>query len=32
MENIKVEWCKNSIKSVFEKIPFENGEEAQRIK
>lgn len=28
MENIKVEWCKNSIKSVFEKIPFENGEEA----
>lgn len=25
MKNIKVEWCKNFIKSVFEKIPFENG-------
>lgn len=25
MKNIKVEWCENFIKSVFEKIPFENG-------
>lgn len=25
MKEIKVEWCKNFIKSVFEKIPFENG-------
>ena len=25
MKNIKVEWCKNFIKSVFKKIPFENG-------
>lgn len=25
MKNIKVEWCKNFIFSVFEKIPFENG-------
>lgn len=25
MKNIKVEWCENFIKSIFEKIPFENG-------
>lgn len=25
MKNIKVEWCENFIKSVFQKIPFENG-------
>lgn len=25
MKNIKVEWCENFIKAVFEKIPFENG-------
>lgn len=25
MKNIKVEWCENFIKSVFAKIPFENG-------
>lgn len=25
MKNIKIEWCENFIKSVFEKIPFENG-------
>lgn len=25
MKKIKVEWCENFIKSVFEKIPFENG-------
>lgn len=25
MKNIKVEWCENFIKSVFKKIPFENG-------
>lgn len=25
MKNIKVEWCKNFIKSAFAKIPFENG-------
>ncbi len=25
MKEIKVEWCENFIKSVFEKIPFENG-------
>lgn len=25
MKNIKVEWCENFIKSVFEKIPFKNG-------
>lgn len=25
MRNVKVEWCENFIKSVFEKIPFENG-------
>ena len=24
-KEIKVEWCENFIKSVFEKIPFENG-------
>lgn len=24
-KNIKIEWCKNFIKSVFDKIPFENG-------
>lgn len=24
-KEIKVEWCKNFIKSVFDKIPFENG-------
>lgn len=24
-KEIKVEWCKYFIKSVFEKIPFENG-------
>ncbi|NSI89810.1 hypothetical protein [[Clostridium] scindens] len=26
MGNIKVEWCKNFIKSVFEKIPFDIGD------
>lgn len=25
MKKIKVEWCKNFIKSIFAKIPFENG-------
>ncbi len=25
MKNSKVEWCENFIKSVFKKIPFENG-------
>lgn len=25
MKKIKVEWCENFIKSVFKKIPFENG-------
>ena len=25
MKTVKVEWCENFIKSVFEKIPFENG-------
>ena len=25
MKTIKIEWCRNFIKSVFEKIPFENG-------
>lgn len=25
MKSIKVEWCENFIKSIFEKIPFENG-------
>ncbi len=25
MKNVKVEWCENFIKSVFEKMPFENG-------
>lgn len=25
MKQVKVEWCRNFIKSVFEKIPFENG-------
>ena len=25
MNAIKVEWCENFIKSVFAKIPFENG-------
>lgn len=25
MKDIKIEWCENFIKSVFEKIPFENG-------
>lgn len=25
MKEINVEWCKNFIKSVFERIPFENG-------
>jgi len=25
VKNIKVEWCENFIKSVFQKIPFENG-------
>lgn len=25
MKEIKTEWCENFIKSVFEKIPFENG-------
>lgn len=25
MKNIEVEWCKKFIKSVFEKIQFENG-------
>mgnify|MGYP006891719616 CR=1 FL=1 len=25
MKEIKIEWCENFIKSVFEKIPFENG-------
>lgn len=24
-KEVKVEWCKNFIKSAFEKIPFENG-------
>ena len=24
-KEIKIEWCKNFIKSVFDKIPFENG-------
>lgn len=25
MKRVKVEWCRNFIKSVFAKIPFENG-------
>ena len=25
MKVVKVEWCENFIKSVFQKIPFENG-------
>lgn len=25
MKDIKIEWCENFIKSVFKKIPFENG-------
>lgn len=25
MKQVKVEWCKEFIKSVFAKIPFENG-------
>lgn len=24
-KEVKVEWCRNFIKSAFEKIPFENG-------
>lgn len=24
MKKIKIEWCENFVKSVFEKIPFEN--------
>ena len=24
-KEVKIEWCKNFIKSVFKKIPFENG-------
>lgn len=24
-KEVKVEWCRNFIKSVFKKIPFENG-------
>lgn len=25
MKDIKIEWCEDFIKSVFENIPFENG-------
>ena len=25
MKNVKVKWCENFIKKVFERIPFENG-------
>lgn len=25
MKKVRVEWCENFVKSVFKKIPFENG-------
>lgn len=25
MKNIKIEWCRNFIESIFTKIPFQNG-------